>query len=401
MNKETFCSYPFNSFFLGADGGVKFCCASRINLGDINEEPIEDILHNEISTEIRTAILNGKWHKENCGLCYELETQMSGNSDRLPSVRDYYETLKDKIHADYFEPAVVDMRWSNTCNLSCNYCYEYFSSRWAQLKGLKVNTNKTEAEQQVFDFLSKYKDIIEKVNLLGGEPLLQKQNNELLDLLPEKGYYVLTNLSTIIENNSIFNKLTKMPNVGWGVSFETIGDKFEYVREGAKWDRFVSNLRHLHKETNKKINAHSLYCMYSGFDLVDFCSFVVDEGYFDRVYWQVLTNPTIGLNIFAQEKEIKLAALKELDRCIEKFEDEAVVNSPLLKQIRQELITNLEEPTGLDNSAWKGSERINYNAQLEFYKFLDDIEQKYMPNKSKKFEELWPNILEFYPREDR
>ena len=38
-------------------------------------------------------------------------------------------------------------------------------------------------------------------------PLLQKQNNHLLDLLHDKRYYILTNLSVDVPNNPIAKKL--------------------------------------------------------------------------------------------------------------------------------------------------------------------------------------------------
>ena len=77
---------------------------------------------------------------------------------------------------------MVDVRWSNTCNLACNYCYEYFSSQWASIKGIKVNAIKKDNEDTLLMFIEKNKDTVINVNMLGGEPLLQKQNSPLIEI---------------------------------------------------------------------------------------------------------------------------------------------------------------------------------------------------------------------------
>ena len=64
MNETTFCAYPFNTLFLGADGDIKPCCSSGARLGNINEFSVEEIVHGKMLTEIRQSIVEGKWHPE-------------------------------------------------------------------------------------------------------------------------------------------------------------------------------------------------------------------------------------------------------------------------------------------------------------------------------------------------
>ena len=79
MNKETFCSFPFDTIFLGADSGVKTCCSARQDLGNLNVNAIETILNSDIAQEVRESIINNQWHSQ-CSQCKEIE-DMDFNDD--------------------------------------------------------------------------------------------------------------------------------------------------------------------------------------------------------------------------------------------------------------------------------------------------------------------------------
>lgn len=384
MNRETFCSYPFNSFFLCANGDVKFCCSSRSVLGNINEQNVDDIMQSDIAVDVRRKILNNQWHHDNCGLCFEQETRYSGVSERLSGEHEYYwDTLRGVNSEEYFRLQRFDLRWSNTCQLACNYCFDYFSSRWANINGVKINANKETSETRVLDYIGKHKNDIVQINLLGGEPLLQKQNKYVFDLLPDCGYYILTNLSTNLQTNPNAQKLLTMPGVSWGVSFETIGDKFEYVRHGAKWEVFSANIQYVKERTGKNVNAHSLWCVYSALNLEEFCDYVISTNCFNGIYWQAMSSHP-ALSVFSQTDEFKQKALSELERCIEKYKDVPCIKTDLLSGIRDQLVKNIE--TG---------EVITGDLSVDtFHEWVNDLEIKLI--KDKNMEELWPEIYELY-----
>jgi MoaA/NifB/PqqE/SkfB family radical SAM enzyme len=386
VDKKTYCAYPFNSFFLCANGDIKFCCSSRQSLGNINEQEIEEIMHSPLATDVRKKILNNEWHIDNCGLCYEQETQYSGVSERLSGEQDsYWETLRGVNSEEYYKLQRFDLRWSNTCQLACNYCFDYFSSRWANINGVKINANKQTSEQRVLDYIGERKSNIIHINLLGGEPLLQKQNKLVFDLLPEANYYILTNLSVNLQTNLNAQQLLRMPNVSWGVSFEAIGERFEYVRDGAKWDVFSSNIKYVKEQTGNNLNAHSLWCVYNALNLMEFCDYVADSGIFNGIYWQAMSSHP-ALSVFSQTDEFKQLALEELNRCIEKYADVPCIKTDLLVSIRDQLVKNLE--TGED---------ITGDLSVDtFYEWVADLEKK-LP-KQKNMEELWPEIYELYKK---
>lgn len=384
MDKKTYCAFPFNSFFLCSNGDVKVCCSSRLELGNVNNQEIEEIMHGPIATDIRRKILNNEWHMENCGLCYEQENNYSGYSERVGGDNQlYWESHRGINDENYFKLQRFDLRWSNTCQLACNYCFDYFSSRWANINGVKINGNKSLSEQKVIDFIEKNKENINHINLLGGEPLLQKQNKYVFQLLPDVRYYILTNLSVDVPNNANAQKLLTMPNVEWGVSFETIGDKFEYVRDGAKWETFISNIDYVNERAKQKVNSHSLWCTYNALDLMEFADFIAESGKIENVYWQAMSSHP-ALSVFQQTKEFKLAALQELDRVIDKHKD--------VKALRIEVLITMREQL-------KASINQNEDAlQIvdAFHSWVSDLEKK-LP-KDKSMQELWPDVYLLYDR---
>lgn len=82
MNKDTFfnhnslCPLPWNGIFVNPDGKIKNCAISRQSLGDINQQPLQDIVDNHINREIRSDMLNNIKHKR-CNACYQVEENAS------------------------------------------------------------------------------------------------------------------------------------------------------------------------------------------------------------------------------------------------------------------------------------------------------------------------------------
>lgn len=375
MNKETFCPYPFDTIFLGADSGIKTCCSARADIGNLNKTDIERILQGPVAQEVRDHILKGRWHPQ-CSQCKEIE-EFGGRSERSTAVEYSYDRYKSlNLDKKYFKVEKIDLRWSNTCNLSCNYCYEYFSSKWSNIKGIKVNTLNDLNEQSLFLYIDKHKDGIKDINLLGGEPLLQKQNSKLVDILFDKHYYVLTNLAVPLENNKVADKLLSAPDVSWGVSFETVGDRYEYVRHGASWKQFLENIKYL--KTNYpsvKLNAHPLYCTYSAFNLVEYYDFIKNEDLFLETYWCIIQNID-GLNVLKLPKQLQEKAILEIERCEQLFKNDNSIAH--LTDIKEKLIFSVDD------------KHSKYTVD-KFKEFTTNVE-KVLTDKAQDFNTLWPEL---------
>lgn len=378
MNQQKIhCSYPFNSLFLSGNAEIKYCCASRTILGDINKTTVEEIMASDSAKEIRQSMLDGEWHP-NCRVCKDIEA-VGGNSTRT---QEMFVLNPETVTVDDYMPEFLDLRWNNTCNLTCNYCIPEFSNKWASIKNEKIIGISTDNESNFFDYIAKNKDSVKKVLLLGGEPLLHKQNLRLTDILPDPYYYILSNLSIKnLPTNPNVQKFLTMSHFDWGVSFDCIGKKFEYVRHGADWELFVENLKYIQQQaTNvgRHFSAHPLYGLYSAYNLVEFYDFVYENNLFHTggIWWQSLLHNSGGC-INNMTKKLKEDAINEIDKCVSKYPNGMGIK--MLVDFRDQLIIDLDRP---EDPAYMDE------VLKEFY----ILEKTYLTNKEHSFAELWPEV---------
>ena len=374
MHKSTFCSLPFTEIFLGPDGMIKPCCSSNTGFGNLNKNTIYEIIQNERSLDLRRSILNGKWHPS-CIQCERQESQ--GIRSERDLNMDKFIEKNGSVDETFFKLVRLDLRWSNTCNLSCTYCYEYFSSKWAEIKGIKVNAIVDANEQSLFLLIEQHKATVENVLLLGGEPLLQKQNVHLIELVANKSFYVLTNLAVPLPNNKVAQKLLQVPDLHIGVSFETIGDRYEYVRHGAQWAVFDSNLDYIKSQRKEvEIDAHALYSIYSAFNLVEYYAYITSKGAFTKVFWNLLesSGENEHASVFKLSRALKDEAIAEIDRVLELFPSAPGVAD--LISIRSTLLQNIEMVAKNQN----------------FIEEADRIESQLKKVPGHQFKDLWPNL---------
>ena len=248
LTNKAFCPIPWAGFYIGPDGEVKNCICSKESIGNTRLDPIVDILKGPINTQVKVEILD-KQKPHTCSYCYSLEENK--NSLDIVSSRVYYmrelKSVNRELYADpgNFDLNHIDIRWRNTCNFACVYCGPTLSSKWAS--ELKVEVPQpsrerfAELKQYVFDNAHQLKNIY----MAGGEPLLIKENEELLELLlkvnPNVTLRVNTNLSQT--DTKVLDLLCKFKNVHWTVSAESIEEKFEYMRYGGNWVDFNENLK--------------------------------------------------------------------------------------------------------------------------------------------------------------
>lgn len=366
MKKSSFCSFPFDTVFLGADGLVKTCCSARDTIGDLNKQSIEEIVNGERAKEIRRGIISGNWDMKNCSQCYELES-VGAFTERLARIGNF-EDMKN-FTEDNFVLQHIDLRWSNTCNLACNYCYEYFSSIWAKILNKYMDPLKDSTD--LLSYIEHNNDTVKYVNLLGGEPLLQKENHKLFELLDKNVEgYILTNLSVPIETNKIATKIIEeFPNISWGVSFDNVGKRFEYVRHRADWDLLVHNIDYVSHRV-KEFSIHPLYNIYTAFNLVELYEFLETKKIND-IYWCAIINPK-HFSVFDLPLKMRKQAHKEISRVLDRWGDR--FETTRLLDIQKDLL--IEKP------------QKNY----KFLQYTNKLETKLHPEKKYTFAELWPDL---------
>jgi MoaA/NifB/PqqE/SkfB family radical SAM enzyme len=370
-----YCAAPWRGLHINIRGDVKTCCAGNPNmLGNLNTKTITEVLNGPELTQIRSALRQGNTHPY-CRNCINRE------SKGADSERTWHNKINEGFDAtqagtEYEYPTLLDIRWNSTCNLSCNYCGPADSSKWAVLKKIPVNNNTRKYYQDVCDFIQQHNQHVQEVALIGGEPLLLPENERLLDVIPADAVVtVITNLNNPLENNRIFQKLAQRRRVGWSMSFDNIGDRFEYVRYGASWNLQLHNLdlvQDLIKHNGHWGGIHAVYNLYNATRLAEFKQFATARGL--SIKWQNLGGP-VALDPRVHGKEIAQLAAAEIERvfatCDVDSEEQLLFSTAL--------------------GVYQSKTQSNLDMLSQLQKFVTEIEQ-YHPDQQGQFARLWPEL---------
>ena len=282
---KSLCVLPWHGFMLFPNGDVKNCAISKETLGNLHTQFLPDILNNQHSQQIRADMQQDIQHPR-CISCYRTE-ELQPESIALDKISNriwYMKVMKNhdlNVYSNnqYVGSKILDLRWRNTCNYACVYCGPDLSSKWAS----ELNDQSNIIDDDIFEknklyILENLKDV-KHVYLAGGEPLLMKENQELLERLkidsPTATIRINTNLSVI--NNSIFNILINdFKNTKWTISMESIGPNYEYLRYPGNWNNFNNNLKELQKHT-KNIDFNMTWSVLNAYDIFDAIDFLQDE----------------------------------------------------------------------------------------------------------------------------
>lgn len=369
---DFFCAAPWRGLHINPRGDVKTCCAGDPNmLGNLNEHSIQEILDAPIIRQVRQSLSQGIPHAY-CSNCIKAE-RFGADSERQwhNNVNPGFDFAN--AGSAYHYPVIVDVRWNNTCNLSCNYCGPACSSKWAQIKKIPFRSGTRPYFDAVCDFLEQHHDHVHEVALVGGEPLLLPENERLLGVIPQDAIVTLiTNLSVDLDKNRIFQRLRDRRKVGWSMSFDNVGPRFEYVRHGANWYQLIENLaiiQDLMRDQGHWGGIHAVYNIYNATRLIEFTKFARSRQL--TILWQCLFQP----------------------ECL----DPARLGSAAVDLASQEIDQLLSQDICLPaERSFFESVRQNLAAQEdrghEFSQHIRDMEQLYHPDKAAAFLHLWPEL---------
>jgi MoaA/NifB/PqqE/SkfB family radical SAM enzyme len=249
---KTSCILPWIHKYVNPQGLVMPCCVGneKYPIGNINHNNLEDI-----STKtIRTQMQKGQ-RPDSCSHCYE--TEDLGLISKRQKANDSF--VQYKLQQD-FVLRYIDIRLSNKCNLMCRMCSGKYSNRIAQEEEKLYGFTKYKDEilddrliQKQLDYIKNNIDTIERVYFAGGEPLINKEHYDILNLLID---YKKTDVK--INYNSNFSMLKfkkynvldywdKFSSVSIGASLDLLGPQSNYVRYGVEYDVLENNY-HLVKD---------------------------------------------------------------------------------------------------------------------------------------------------------
>jgi len=310
LTNKKFCPIPWTGFMYNSNGDVLNCIRSQRPIGNLKDDSIHDILKNNTVTK-----QNMLEHKdgEGCHVCYDLEGNKKGYdmiSDRifyLKELKSVDSALYDQV--DNFNLHKIDIRWSNVCNHACVYCSPEYSSKWATELKIKVAEPTPERVAELKKLVFDNAHQLKHVYLAGGEPLLMKENSELLEILQEKNPEVNIRVNTNLSKTGtrVFEKICEFKNVHWTVSIDTIKEQFEYIRYGGEWTDFNENLLRL-TDKGHKVSFNMLWYAMNFKSIFDTVDYLKELGYHNNSF---IIGPLLG-PIWQDVRQLPDNVLEEL-----------------------------------------------------------------------------------------
>lgn len=266
IRTATACQLKWNWTSLYLDGGFSRTC-HRTAETPLTVENFNNFHNTEIVLDDRRRMLQGLWPKTSCGHCRNLED--SGHvSDRLRHL-DIPNQSPPELEIDQtaviVSPTILEVFFSNTCNLGCLYCTPYLSSSinnenqkfgpfdQNNVKLVNIETHHRDLLPSFWQWFPTGFPTLKRFGALGGEPLYQKEFEKLLDMIeqypnPECELYIVTNLMISPDRLNMFlrrfEKLTnnkKVKRVDITCSIDCWGPQQEYVRWGLDLDQWQKN----------------------------------------------------------------------------------------------------------------------------------------------------------------
>lgn len=249
---DTFCVLPWFGREIQWNQHETHCCLlpKNYNIQEIKKEMLEDK---------KPTACQKCWTLENSGLQSDRQLKNSAldwywNRD-LQFIRQDAVNGVDKI-------LMLKLLTSYTCNATCVTCNSDSSSAWAQLDQ-RINPNIPIKSYKFVD-LDKIKQKVDfaelkMLSLIGGEPLYEKKNFDILEYLLELGndtifISIVTNGSVELTNRQK-TVLSKFNNVNFCLSIDGTERVFEYLRFPLRWQDLLNNLKFF-KEVTDNVSAN-------------------------------------------------------------------------------------------------------------------------------------------------
>jgi len=295
MTNKAWCPLPWLGLNVRNNGDVRVCCNANVSVNqglvakedgsyyNLGKDKIQDFRNAKLMKEIRLAMLDGKYH-ESCVRCQrEAESDMISRADWERDIWAHElteETAREitaedgSIDTNQNPIKYMDLRFGNLCNLKCRMCGPTDSNMWYEdtvklwgpqytdsgqkIKLVKNSKGKHEPEVDIYSWYEN-KDfwidleaeipVVERLYIVGGEPLMINQHYEFLQKCINAGRAD----KIVIEYNT---NITNIPERAWniwkhfqriqiGMSVDAVGPINDYIRNPSKWRKIEENMRKL------------------------------------------------------------------------------------------------------------------------------------------------------------
>lgn len=292
QNKIKGCVNAYLNLSVKTNGGVSPCCMSdyfyKTDIGSntLNQESIINFWNSKSRKEFIEQLDAGVQLPE-CFSCWN-EERAGKDSKRIRDNKTFENT---ELKSDML-PLVLDMSMGNLCNIKCRICSPLQSSPW-QAEEEKIVTlypnrtylkHKYNSQAASFDYSNDFfwKDILKllpnvtKYDFAGGEPFFIEKHWDIVRTAVEHGWsksqHIHYNTNGTIFPEKYVHLFEEFKIVDIQISSDGVGQKFEYMRHPAKWNKVENNIQRFidAKESSKTEWWLGTCISVSAFNVYDF-----------------------------------------------------------------------------------------------------------------------------------
>lgn len=299
-SSPTWCSLAWNYYYVGPDGDFRPCC--RFNLNEVPESmkmngdaTLQNLFNSSFMEKMRESMQRSE-KSPGCIKCYDEEK--AGLSESYRQISNRQNHLVSKIDLQRPKVQFLELSYSNLCNIQCRTCTPYFSSAWTkqwkklQEKGVVGQDRQCVEESTIpgiksidLSLLEPHLSDLRRIKFTGGEPLLIKQNRELLQRLVKMGVSDKVELNystnlTIEPDAELIETWKHFRHIEIAASLDGIGPVIEYVRYPTKWpkvERVLDRFFQASYEMSLDIGLRSAVSVYNVFSLPETMQWWVDQ----------------------------------------------------------------------------------------------------------------------------
>ena len=251
-SNKAFCIYPF-MHLLEQDGNAVVCGRSFTPIKPL--AAIKDWQTDPDYTKIREHMIAGHQIPEHCNYCYKLESKEGDKGVRFHDTIKWTSVLGIKNLNDLKKiknPAYVEVRVSNKCNIRCRSCtprYSHLIDKEFESIGTDIeefSNTKTWPKYSSFNMVDL--DTAHTVYITGGEPTIMPEVYQFLRDCISNGrtdINLMMNTNAVTLSTTLLELFSQFPNLGFSCSLDGVGLANDYIRWGSKFDTTVKNIKRL------------------------------------------------------------------------------------------------------------------------------------------------------------
>lgn len=338
---KTFCIAPWNAVHIITDGTFKGCCVTShgAHMGrlcndnvplSVSESGVRGAINSDTSKELRLDMLEGKWHA-NCKRCMDEEASgmksmrllyhdkwVKNNHFTFDDAKKITDPVTGELSKNHF-PFYYDIQLGNLCNLKCRICNPIVSSSWIP-DAMKMENLGSKAKVTIrddFDIevehlygkkykftpdpfawaesddfwkeMSEIKSTIDRLYLIGGEPMMINRHFKFLEECIESGdsKNIILQYDTNLTNlpQKVIEYWKQFKRVECGFSIDGKGKQLEYMRHPIKWSHMLKNINKLEllasQSSNIKVYDSITISIYNVLHVLDYIEWKIKAGYYD------------------------------------------------------------------------------------------------------------------------